>query len=1021
MQRFLRTIVLVLAAIALPSAVAAQERGTVTGQVTDQNTGAPIVGAQVAIVGTTHATVTNREGRFLLPAVPTGAQTLQVVYIGYQTATIEIQVTASTVADVALTPDILRLDELVVVGYGTQRRRNISGAISSLDPSAVVEDAPIVSVDNVLQGRVPGVQVTQNSGNPGSAITVRVRGASSISAGNQPLYVIDGVPMTQGNFSMINGAFGGQDIDALADLNPNNIESIEVLKDASAAAIYGSRASNGVVLITTKRGIAAERPRITVSGYYGVQQAWNKIDMADTDLYIDVYNEAYGVPIFGYSDDGVANDFEIEPGMNTDWLDQVFRPAPIRNFAASIAGGSGPVRYFVAGSSLNQDGIVEGFGYERLNGRLNLDYTASDRLTLGTNVALTRGRTRRSASDNTIYGPFANAIASPPWHGIYDEDGNYLSPFYANPVGLAKENFASERSVHILGNMFGTFNLFSNVDLRASVGLDHYNLRSYLYDSPIIGPAVGSGGASTSGDAYVTKLVYEATVNWLQQIGTDHLFSGVVGTSYEDNTRESSSVSGQSFPSSYFRYITSAASITDGDADLAEWSLVSFFSRLSYTYADRYTATFNLRADGSSRFGADNRYGFFPSGSLLWRVSDEPFLRDQDVISDLAFRLSYGRTGNQQGIGNFASRGLYTGGANYEDTPGLAPDQLANPDLKWETTDQFNVGADVAFIENRLGITADYYIKTTKDLLVSRPVPRTTGFSSVTSNVGSMENRGFELGVHAELLRGGPQDFNWAMDLNLSRNVNEVTELYNDQPFVTGFVSRVEEGKPLGFFWGYKTDGIFRSQEEVDNHAFQDDETAPGDVRFVDVNGDGVIDDADRTLIGTPWPDFVGGLTNTLSYRGIDLSVFLQFSSGNEIYNGTRIYTDAYGASPGDNVSARAADRWSPDNPDGTEPRATADDPNNNARDSDRFIEDGSYLRVKNAVLGYTFPASIAQRLGMRNLRVYLQAQNLLTFTDYSGFDPEVNYAGEADVTRGTDFYTLPQPRTITFGFNVGF
>lgn len=1025
MKRAFRWLIaLALAVTAFPTRAGAQERGTISGQVVDRITGEALSGAQVSLVGANRAVLTNEAGRYVLPGVPAGAAVIEVSYVGYRRTTVDVVVQAGpTQVDVQLEPDVLGLDELVVVGYGVERRRNVAGSISSLRPTDVAEVIPAPAVDQILQGRLPGVQVTQNSGNPGAAISVRVRGASSISAGNQPLYVIDGMPVIQGNFSGINNTMGGQDIDALADLNPGEIESIEVLKDASAAAIYGSRASNGVVLITTKRGAVRERPDITFNAYWGTQKDWRRVDFLDTDQYFEVYNESiendFGIPnYYGYLDDGVANEVEVERGVNTDWLDQVLRSAPVASMNASVSGGNERTRYYVAGSLFEQEGIVKSFGYERMNGRVNLDYAATDRLALGTNISLTRSVTNRARGDNTIYGPFANALANPPYQTVYNADGSYAETNYANPVGLNNENEAEERGIRILGNAFANFELAPGLSLRGSVGLDQFTLRSRLYDSPVVGPATASNGAASVADAFVSKVTYEATLSWLRDFATSHAFSGVVGASYEDNTTERQSVSGQQFPSEYFRYLTSAASITGGSSSLTDWGLVSYFSRLSYTFADRYTATFNIRTDGSSRFGEDNRYGVFPSASLLWRASDEPFMQELGLFDNLAVRLSYGRTGNQHGIGDYAALGLFEGGNNYGDEPGLAPSQLGNPELKWETTDQFNVGTDFSLLDDRLSFSVDYYVKRTNDLLIERPVPRSTGFEDIWSNVGSLENRGVELLARAHLVRG--EGLNWTLDLNLSKNDNEVTALYADQPIDVGFAGRIMEGQPLGVFYGYVMDGIFRSAEEVAAHAFQSSGTAPGDIRFRDVNGDGVVNGEDRTVIGSPWPDFSGGVTNTLSYGGLDLSVFLQFSYGNEIYNANRIYQEAYG-SFGDNHTTRALERWTPDNPDATEPRATWDDPNQNVRDSSRFIEDGSYLRLKNAVLGYTFPNSFAARLGLRTLRVYVQGQNLLTSTDYTGFDPEVNYSGNDDVNRGVDFYTLPQARTITAGFNVRF
>jgi TonB-dependent starch-binding outer membrane protein SusC len=1014
---------LFVAAAILPAYASAQERGTITGQVVSQESMQPLQGAQVRVAGTTLGTLTNAQGRFLIPNVPVGTRAVQVTFIGYRQASVEVAVRegATAEANVEMVIDVLGLDELVVIGYGVERRRAVTGAVGSMRAEAV-EDLPTPTIDNALQGRIAGVQVTQNSGNPGAAISVRVRGSSSISAGNQPLYVIDGLPLNQGNFSQL--GYGGQTIDALSDLNPNEIESIEVLKDASAAAIYGSRASNGVVLITTRRG-RTDRAEINFNSYYGTQSDWRRPQFLNTEQYVAVYQEgraAAGLtPGISFRDDELTTPREATRGVSTDWIDEVFRTAPIASLDGSIRGGTERTRYYVAGSSFSQDGIVQGFGYERLNGRLNLDYTPFDRLTLGTNVSLARGLTLRSRGDNTIYGPFANAIANAPWRPVRNEDGSYnLATEYANPVALALENEGEERSNRVLGNTFATYTLNPAITLRGSVGLDQYTLRSRRYDSPIVGPATGSGGAGTSANSYVTKVTYEGTANYNHLFGDRHNLSGVVGASYEDNAEEHSWVEGQSFPTEFFRYLTSAAQITGGSSSLTSWALLSAFGRMTYSYDDRYIATINLRTDGSSRFGEENRFGTFPSASLLWRVGEEAFMQDQGLFSDLALRVSYGRTGNQQNIGNFASRGLFGGGFNYADQPGIAPSQLANPALRWETTDQFNVGTDMAFLNDRLSFGLDYYVKNTRDLLVARPVPRSTGFNSIWSNVGSMENRGIELTTRAVWAQAPGTGFSWSTDLNLSRNRNRVTSLLNDEPINQGFASRVEVGQPLGVFYGYVTDGIFRSQAEVDAHARQSNGTRAGDIRFRDLDNDGVITDQDRTVIGSPWPELEGGMTNTLSFRGFDMTAFLQFSYGNDILNATRFYTDQFG-SYWDNHTTRALDRWTPENPDATEPRAVWGDPNQNTRTSDRFIEDGSYLRLKNLVMGYTLPEQFAGNLGLRRMRVYLQGQNLLTFTNYSGFDPEVNYAGESAVTRGTDFYTLPQARTITAGFNIGF
>ena len=1022
---------MLFALVVLPVDAAAQERSSVTGLVVSAETQQPMQGVQVSIPSLNISVVTDENGRFLLTNVPHGQQTLRASLIGYRQADQTVTVGAQTPSvTIRLATDPLLLDELVVIGYGEQRRGDIAGAVSSLRPETV-EEIPVTSVNQILQGRLAGVQVVQNSGTPGAAMTVRVRGSSSISGGNEPLYVIDGVPMTQGNFSSLNMSFGGQGIDAISDINPSEIESIEVLKDASAAAIYGSRASNGVVLITTKRGSAME-PQISFSGYYGRQTDWKRVDFLNTEQYIEIYNEGltnrygpasnYGFDdYYGVETDGMDFEITVPQGVDTDWLNEVLRDAPISNLEGSVAGGTDRVRYFVSGSSLLQDGMISSMGYQRLNGRVNLDYNPYERLTLGTNVSLGRSITNRARSDNNIYSPWANALANPPIEPVFTDDGEYYPTTYLNPVGMDREAEAEERGIRILGNAFATYDVIPGVSVRGSIGLDQLTLRSRSYDSPTFGPWASSGGAGQSANSFVNKLTYEGTLNWNRVLSDVHSLSGVIGTSYEDNTEEYSFVQGTQFPTEYFKYLTSAATIADGSSSRADYGLVSYFGRVSYNFADRVTATVNVRRDGSSRFGTENRYGTFPSASVLWRIGDESFMESQNVLNNMALRASYGITGNQQSLGNFASRGLFGGGANYLDFPGITPTQLANPELKWEKTGQLNLGTDFSVLNDRLALTFDWYRKITDDLLVARPVPRTTGFSTIWSNVGSMENRGFEIAATARLLQ--PTDaraFTWSATVNLARNVNEVTALYNDQPISGGFANRVEVGKPLAFFYGYVTDGLFQTEEEVAAHATQAALTAPGDIRFRDLNDDGVINADDQTMIGSPWPDFEGGITNDMAFMGFDLSAFVQFSVGGEIFNANRIYTDQYG-SFGDNHPVRAMDRWTPTNTDTDEPRAIWGDPNFNTRDSDRFIEDGSYWRLKNVVLGYTLPQTFADRIGYGSARIYVQGQNLFTITDYSGFDPEVNYSGQSSIARGTDFYTLPQARVFSIGFNLGF
>jgi len=1044
---------LVLAAIVLPTRAVAQDRSSVTGQVTAEHTGEPLQGVRVAIPALGIGVVTDQAGRFVLAGVPQGSHSVRATRIGYRPVSQDVSVGVDAVVlTIRMAGDPLRLDELVVTGYGEQRRRDVGGAISSLKPSETAAEVPATSVSQLLQGRLPGVLVVQNSGVPGAALTVRVRGSSSLSAANEPLYVVDGVPVTQVNPSALNLGFGGQTTDAISDLNSTEIESIEVLKDASAAAIYGARASNGVVLITTKRG-TANRTEFNIGGYYGTQKEWRRVQFLNAQQYIDVYNEGFtnrwgaaSLPAnggyddwFGYESDG--NFYNSYPdGTNTDWLDMILRRAPITSIEGSVRGGTDRVRYYVSGGSVNQEGILRSMGYRRLNGRLNLDYQPFQRLTLGTNVSLARRVSERAVADNSIYSTWSNGLAIPPVEPAFIPGTNeYYETFYANPIAVDREREAWERGTRTLANVFANYTLLEGVTGRFSYGLDQLTTNSRAWDSPNWGFWEPSGGRAQQGAYFVTKVVYEGTLNFSREVRPGHAVSGVVGSSYENNWDEWQYVQGLQFPTEHFKYIGAAATIDDGHSERNDWGLLSYFGRATYTFDDRISTTVSVRRDGSSRFGTNNRFGTFPSGSVLWRIGDESFMQNQNVFGNLALRASYGITGNQP-LGNFAARGLFGGGSNYQDLPGIAPSQLANPDLRWEKTSQVNLGADFSVLSDRLAVTLDYYNKQTEDLLVQRPVPRTTGFASIWSNVGSMQNKGLELSLTARLLQSGAAGtgVNWSTTVNLSRNRNEVTALFEDQPINSGFANRVDVGEPLGFFYGHVTDGLFQVGDAIcltqtgetaaqrsarcaaAGIAFQSSRTAPGDIRFRDLNSDGIINADDRTKIGDPWPDLEGGISNTLSFRGFDFSAFIQFSRGNEIFNANGLYMSQYG-SFGDNHTIQALQRWTPTNTNATEPRAIDTDPNGNARTSNRFIEDGSFWRLKNVVLGYTLPSSVASRFGYRTARIYVQAQNLVTSTNYSGFDPEVNTTGPSAVARGTDFYTLPQQRTFTFGFNLGF
>lgn len=998
---------------------------TVSGRVTAASDGSALPGVTVLEKGTTNGVTTGANGEYRLNVQPNA--TLVFRFIGMTTQ--EVAVQGRSTVNVQLEADQKLLEEVVVVGYGTQERREVTGATAKVT-SEDLQNLPVVGVDQALQGRAAGVQISQNSGTPGGGITVRVRGATSISASNQPLYVVDGVPLTTGDFSQL--GFGGQSVNAVSDINPNDIESIDILKDASAAAIYGSRAANGVVIITTKRG-SAKKTQINLNAYYGVQNMWNEPNLLNAEEYKDIMVEAYVND--GYlAPDATFDDFvdfyygglDFEP-TNTNWVDEVTRTASIQNYELSLSGGDAKTRYYLSGNYFDQEGVVIGSQYQRYSTRLNLDHNVNDKFSIGTSIQLSRSENNRIVSDNTLNGPFANSLAASPIWPVFYEDGSYTRPnyYYTNPVAEGTENDDETTNLRAIGNVFAKYTVLPGLDVQVKGGYDALNVdeRRYTATNYPGSSATAVGGSATKAISTVTKRLLEATASYNKTFGDAHSLSTVIGTSSENNVIDQTFVTGEGFPGEQFRYVSSAAIVNAGGDFETENYLVSFFGRANYSYLDKYLLGVNFRADGSSRFGENNRYGYFPSVSVGWRVLEEDFLTDLDFLSELKLRASYGVTGNQE-IGNFNYRALYSV-VNYTNAPGIALTQLPNPDLKWEETQQFNVGTDIGFLNGRINLALDYYIKKTDNLLFSRPIPTQNGFSSYQSNIGEIENKGFEIALNTVNFDGGAEGFNWSTDFNISFNRNKVVELYEGQDIFYGFGGNslvLREGEPIGTFYGFISDGVFSTNAEVPAER-QAQGVQAGDINFRDLNGDNIINANDLTIIGDAQPDFVGGLTNTLRYKNFDMNIFMQFSYGNDIANPAHQYQKHLGNDfLDDNMLDDVLDRWQQEGDVTDTPRATVDDPNNNNRsNSSRFIYDGSYLRIKNMALGYTLPKSVTERFSVRSLRIYAQAQNLVTFTDYPGFDPEVNFAGTSNTTLGVDFYTFPQARTFTFGVNVGF
>lgn len=1005
----------------------------VTGRVTDTD-GIPLAGVTVTIKNTNTGTSTGADGNFSISA-PAANSTLVFSNVGFQTTE---RTASGGVLNVVLTRGETALSEVVVVGYGVRNRRDVTGSVGKVS-SEQIRDIPIASVDQGLQGRVAGVQVTQNSGTPGGGITVRVRGTSSISASAQPLYVVDGIPLITGDLSQI--GYGGQSVNAISDLNPADIESMEILKDASAAAIYGSRAANGVVLITTKRG-KAQKTKISFNAYTGFQRAWKKPEYLNRNEYYELLKEAMidagwvgasatqkEVNENWYTANQLASaPFLNDTTINTDWIDEVLRTAPINNYELNVSGGDTKTKYYLSGSFFDQKGIVIGSRYRRWSGRLNLDHSASEKLSFGTNIQLSRALNNRIVSDNTLYGPFANSLAAAPNFPVRF-NGNYTRPnfFYSNPVAEGTENDDDAINLRTLGNVFAAYRIRPNIILNARAGADFFNLTEQRY-TPNTYPgnaAASTNGSATSGKRTNMRTFYELTGNWKFNIGESHRFDFLVGTNTEKNETDITNVTGIGFPGERFRLVGSAATVNSGSNVQSSNALSSALTRLYYSFRNKLLIDVNFRADYSSRFAPGERQGSFPGVSAAYRLTDEKWFSGINWINELKLRAGYGVLGNQE-FGNFSYLNAF-GGSNYNDQAGIAPVQLGNNVLTWEKTTQTDLGIDLGLFQNRITLIADYYYKKTNDLLFIRPVPGQSGFVSYASNIGNIENKGFDFSLNTVNVTGKRNDgFRWTSSLNISVNRNKVLKLFEGRDIFYGFGGNslvLREGQPIGSFYGLEYDGVFSSLRDVPN-ARKAQGIVAGDANYRDQTGDSIITDADRVILGNAQPKFTGGFTNAISFKGFDLNAFLLFSYGNKIWNAAGQYQEGlFGGYNDDNQRKNVLNRWRKEGDVTDVPRATffVSDNRNNEANTGRFIEDGSFMRLKNLVLGYTLPRNLVDRINITNLRVYAQAQNLFTWTKYKGFDPESNFAGTSNTTIGVDFYTFPQMRQITFGLNMTF
>lgn len=1026
MNKAIFTLLLLLSLVTAAHA----QRQTVHGTVVDANTGEPIVGATVLIKDTKLGTITNLDGTFTIDA-SNASPRLVVSYLGKQTQTIK----AKDGMRVRLVDDARNIDDVVVVAYGTQQRRNLTGSVARVGSSTLTE-SPITSLEQALEGKMAGVSVTPATGSPGGAVVVNIRGTSSISAGNEPLYVVDGLPILSQDLSQ-KGGYQGNSLSGIADINPNDIESVEVLKDASASALYGSRASNGVVLITTKHG-GKGKTRITLDSYVGVQNMWKSLEMLGTSDYIAARNEAIDnyYTSLGLSTTDATYKQHVsaaDADADTNWLDELTQNAVQTSHQLSVSGGNERTQFYLSGGFYSQQGLIKNTLYKRYNLRSNLSHQLNKRIKVDMNIALSSSNNRRSTGDGNIYSPWINALKASPDYAIYDKDGNYntMNASLYNPLNLIENQEQTTKKYRAIVNLKGTVNILPGFDYHLGLDGDYNIMHEYGHF-----PANSIQGETSKGEVgdyrgfSFTQLV-EHTLTYGHTWG-NLKFDALAGYSYQKTRLDNASVKGINFLSASLKYITSAGQISSGSSSVEEYALQSFFGRANFNYLDRYLLELSLRSDASSKFSKNNRVGYFPAASAGWRISSEKWFPQDCTVSELKLRASVGYTGNQEGIGYYSYQSVYEGSAAYDNNPGLSlPDERPNENLTWEKTLQYGVGIDLSLLCHRIDVSLDWYKKDTHDLLLSHSIDGVSGYSSQTSNVGSITNQGIDLSITSHNLRG---TFQWDTQFNFSWVKNKVTGLANGNADVeTGYCNILRVGEPMAAFYLIKQLGIYQSKEEIlaekNGQSLWDSGIRPGDVKYYDANDDGVINEDDRVICGTPFAKVYGSIGNTFRYKGFDLMIDLQYSLGNKIYAGWKQGDHGLGNLGGDSngysiLKSEWEDRWTETNHSNTTPRAVAAGTafeHNTLDYTTRYLESADFLRIRNITLGYTLPQSLTQRIGISRLRVYGTAANLYTFTGYDGFDPEVVVFPSRSTYRGYDMGSVPRLRSFVFGINVQF
>ena len=995
-----------------PALSAARQR--YAGRIVDA-AGNPVVGASVVIRGSTTGVSSDIDGRFAIEARE--GEVLSVSFVGYTPQTITLG--AKTMLTLTLREDTSELEEVVVVGYGTQRRSLVTSAISKVQMNES-NMRQVASPTQLLSGRVAGVTTSTGSGNLGSGERMVIRGSSSLSAGNEPLYVIDGIPITNTNANLVDF---GEDMSSLATLNISDIESIEVLKDAASAAIYGSRANNGVIVITTKSGKEG-KSEVHLNFNTGVTRFANvgKIKMADSGLYVrdfnegvDNYNRQYG---YKPGDSGfkkhIQNPFGTLP--DTDWMDLILQTGTFYNGDVSFSGGNVKTRYYVGANYNHQTGVIRTNKMEKMNFKVKISHEFTPWLEVGANVSGNYIKNHQIPGANSGTTIIGRSIQQRPFDRPYKPNGDYYvggtdELVFHNPMQILDEETAYIENMRYLGNFYATFKYKDKFAFKSSVNTDITQIYDYTYYNE--NHPYGKGvGRIVDYNRTIKNILVENFATYNDKFG-DFSLSAMLGHSFQKVTTRSAKLDGSGFPSPSFDVVGVASSLDAYSGSLSNYAMESYFGRATFSYKDRYVLTATLRTDGSSKFARDNRWGWFPSVSLGWNISKENFMKDSDT--ELKFRVSYGKTGNQEGIGSYAYQALMSGGYNYGNGSGIAVSTFGNRDLTWEKADQFDAGFDITLFKGRVNIMADAYYKKTKDLLYSTPIHSTTGVTSIISNIGSMRNIGAELTINTHF-NFGP--LSWLSQFNIATNRNKLTELLgDDKPISIGANRALQVGKEVGAFYLFIMDGIYQYDGEVPAEQYAQGIRA-GDVKWRDVDDNNLINDNDRQVIGSSNPYFSGGWNNTFRYKGVSLDVFFTYMYGNDVYAAWKINTSKLGHKNGV-LAEEARNRWTGPGSTDLHPRSVSGD-TNNTRNSDRWLEDGSFLRLRSLTLSYTFPEKISRRLAMKSLRVYFQGDNLWLATRYSGWDPEVSNNLDPRFM-GVDNFSVPQPRMFCFGLNVTF